>query len=126
MAPSKPTARVAAVRPPVTRAKPRFFAVLRPAGSPTFADVMQEALDIISGDGSDSKPAEQRLDVALDPPLVDCQCARLFWLFGSGEYAPGFGVGEIGIAEFGNSRRLAGRPLLGGRIGAIGDTPENA
>ena len=57
-----------------------LFCCLSFAGSLAFGHVVQEALNVIAGDGSNGKPAEKRLDMALDPALIDRQRARLLGL----------------------------------------------
>jgi hypothetical protein len=84
---------------------------------------MHERLDILARDAGDRMPPKQWLDVAFDAPAVGRKRAGLLRRSPTGHYAPGFGVGQIQVAQVGNRLCVPGRSLLRGRVRFVCDAP---
>jgi hypothetical protein len=106
--------------------EPALFCRLRVAGRFALGNIVQEALDIVAGDGDNFKFAQQRLDVALDAALVDRQRACLLRALAARQQPPGLGIGKICVAQLGDCGSLAPGALLGRRIGALYNLAEDA
>jgi hypothetical protein len=88
---------------------------------------VQEALDIVTGEGGDREATQaQRLDVTFDPAPVHSQRADFLRDLAARQQTADLDVGEIGITKFGDRGRLARGALLSRGIGPRDDFAEDA
>src|SRR5205085_2500341 len=77
---------------------------------------MHEPLDIVTINSPHRQTTEQRFDVSHDPPAIGGERAGLFGATAPCQQPPGFGVGEIQVAQLSDCHRLASSHFLGRRV----------
>ena len=103
-----------------------FLASLHASFRTTRCNVVEKALHVMTGHGSDRQTTQQWLDMTLNSSCIDRQRALSFRLPATLQHATGPGILQVEIAELGQSDRLAASLFLRSRVAALSHFAEQA